>query len=216
MKSRRMSVVGAVIAAGLLCGSQTAPLHATEALPYGHEIFQAYEKGKPQEAQALLCEVIRENCQVALQPITKDTSRIDLETRLGIGLTANVAVHAMTLHGKHAAKVPVSSEVIAELQTLLATVDQVIANASERARTDERLRKIVDFATTQQEKLLGVTLDIMNAQGMHAQLQATLAANRKFMERRKIDSARWEASKSKEGGAQPPSAGDVLKAAPEK
>ena len=205
-----------MVASIVVCGSLSPISHATEALSPGHEIFAAYEKGDLQQAQTLLCEGIRASREAAIQPITEQTSRIDVEGRLGIGVTANVAAHALTLHKKHAARVRVSDGVVAEVRSLLTAVDQVIANASGRAETDKRVRDIIDYATVQKKRLLEIALDTMKQQGMRQDIEKTLAENSIFMEREKLDPTRWEAAKPKERAAQPASAGDVLKAAPEK
>jgi len=177
---------------------------AVEPLCPGHEIFEAYEKGDTTRAQALLCREIQVNRQAVLEPITEGTHNIDVETRLGIGVTANVAAHALALHKKHAGETPVSKSVIAEIAELLGAMDKEFANAAKRIESNERIRQVAEYAVSQKKVLLTRTLDVMKRQGMSDELTRLLASQREFMKTQKIDPTPWMPKRpAKDGNDRP-------------
>jgi len=151
--------------------------YADEALPPGHEIFQAYENGDIQEAQKLLSHHIQESCKYALKPVTGNTSNIGIEERLGIGSCANVAAHALSLHKKYASQIPVQETVIDDIRYLLRSIDKVLNNVVERARSNERLLKLAEYVVIERKKLLDLMPEIMKDQGMAEQAEGLLKNN---------------------------------------
>ena len=166
MKSCRLIAVAAALV--LLCGrgdnlaaagaapSQSAALPAGEAAPHGDKVLKLYKSRQLAQARKALLELVRRQVKAAIE--NKGTRPIDLEGKLGLGVTVSLVGHCFDLD-RRASGYPshfppellaAAHQVRDALTAVLAEVKQV-----EAARgLPDRVRRAREYAQRQQADLL--------------------------------------------------------------